>query len=412
MQKRSIVPDFSLGGNDDPAHVFAVYDHLRAQAPCAYTDDEGGYWTLTRFADVRDAAADAETFISSVKAVVPSDPRGIRRPPLNFDAPRHTPFRRALTRTLTSRRVAEIVDALRPRGQQLFAEFLQASQDGGADISKGFGTMLPASAACLWLGLEDERSDWLAETATLWVDAWRRQDGEEVSRYSERMYDVARWLVEDRRLNPRDPRVDPASSLLSEQIDGEPLETELIVGALRQSLVVGMVAPPLLIGSMAAHLSEDSELRGVLQKNHDLRDAGVEEFIRLYSPYRGFARTASRVVSVGGREIHPGEPITLSYAAANRDPAHFPDPHRFKLDRDNAREHLGFGRGTHQCVGMHLSRGVIRIALDLLVEHDFVMTAEPVPTRMPELGFQEVHLAPRGIINSGKPSGGCPFHQG
>lgn len=261
--------------------------------------------------------------------------------------------------------------------------------------------MLPAAAACLWLGLEDERSAWLAETATLWVDAWRRQDGEEVTRYSERMYEVARWLVEDRQREPRDTRVDPASSLLSEIDDGAPLDVELIVGALRQSLVVGMVAPPLLIGSIAAHLAEDAGLRRRLQQEPELRSAAVEEFIRLYSPYRGFARTASRVITVGDREIHPREPITLSYAAANRDPAQFSEPNAFRLDRENAKDHLGFGKGRHQCVGMHLARGVIRIALDLIVEHDFMLMESPTPTRMPELGFQTVRLGPRGT--------GCPF---
>ncbi|MGP9584126.1 cytochrome P450 [Micrococcaceae sp. AOP34-BR2-30] len=404
MEPRQPAPDFSLDGNDEPAHVFGIYDRLRTETPAAYTEDEGGYWTLTRFADVRDAALDSETFISSVKAVVPSDPRGIRRPPLNFDAPRHTPFRRALIRTMTSARVADIVDELRPRAQVLFEEFLEECRRGdarGADISKGFGTMLPAAAACLWLGLEDERSAWLAETATLWVDAWRRQDGEEVTRYSERMYEVARWLVEDRQREPRDTRVDPASSLLSEIDDGAPLDVELIVGALRQSLVVGMVAPPLLIGSIAAHLAEDAGLRRRLQQEPELRSAAVEEFIRLYSPYRGFARTASRVITVGDREIHPREPITLSYAAANRDPAQFSEPNAFRLDRENAKDHLGFGKGRHQCVGMHLARGVIRIALDLIVEHDFMLMESPTPTRMPELGFQTVRLGPRGT--------GCPF---
>ncbi|MFD0856164.1 hypothetical protein ACFQ07_28250, partial [Actinomadura adrarensis] len=94
-------PAFTLAG-DDPATVLETYDRLREQAPVAYTDDLGGYWAMTSYTDVRAAAADAETFISSVKAVVPSDPRGIRRPPLNFDAPRHTPFRRALNRTLAA----------------------------------------------------------------------------------------------------------------------------------------------------------------------------------------------------------------------------------------------------------------------------------------------------------------------
>lgn len=402
--EREITVDFTMAGNDHPDFVHGVYDQLRETCPAAYTAEDGGYWTFTRHADIRAAALDSDIFISSVKAVVPSDPRGIRRPPLNFDAPRHTPFRRALARTLSAKRVEVIMGALRPVAGELFDEFTRA---GGGDISKTFGTVLPARAACLWLGLEEERSDWLATTATAWVDAWRRQSVEEVTRHSEEMYQVARWLVEDRRRHPRSPRVDPASSLLTEEYDGMPLPEELVVGALRQSLVVGMVAPPLLIGSMAAYLSEHSEVLAQLRSRGELRPAAVEEFIRLFSPYRGFARTASRPVTVHGRQIEPQEPITLSYAAANRDPSVFEDPHTFRLDRENVSEHLGFGRGRHQCVGMHLARGVISIALDQIVDsdQDFRLVQPPRPTRMPELGFQEVHLS----STLREQAQGCPF---
>ncbi|GGE76148.1 cytochrome P450 [Nesterenkonia cremea] len=388
---RSIPADFSLQGDDHPDAVHAVYDRLREQCPVAYTEDIGGYWTFTRYEDIREAAGDADTFISSVRAVVPSDPRGIRRPPLNFDAPRHTPFRRALTRTLSARRTQELVGLLSPVAEDLFSEF---ARGGGGDISRSFGTMLPARAACLWLGLEEERGAWLAQTATEWVDAWRRQDGEEVTRHSERMYEVAWWLLRDRRENPRDPRRDPASSLLTEHGEDGPLADELIVGALRQSLVVGMVAPPILIGSMAAHLAEHPELAEILMAEPDRREAAVEEFIRLFAPYRGFARTVSCPVSLHGRRIEPEEPVTMSYAAANRDPRVFPDPHRFDLDRPNAADHLGFGRGRHQCVGMHLARGIIRLSLDVILDSGFRLhlVEQPRPTRMPELGFQEVHL--------------------
>jgi cytochrome P450 len=82
----------------------------------------------------------------------------------------------------------------------------------------------------------------------------------------------------------------------------------------------------------------------------------MEEFIRLYSPYRGFARTTSRDVFLHGQTIRPGEPVTLNYNAANRDPVVFDEPGRFVLHRQNISAHLGFGRGRHRCVGMPLAR--------------------------------------------------------
>ncbi|MFJ2506769.1 cytochrome P450 [Arthrobacter citreus] len=381
---------FSLP-SDDPEEAFAAYARMRRERPAAYTRDLGGYWALTRFEDVQAAAADSETFISSVKAVVPSDPRGIRRPPLNFDAPRHTPFRRALSRTLSPGRVAALSERIGERAHALFEDFADGPDD---DISRTFGTLLPAYAEALWLNLEDERITWLAQTATAWVDAWRRQDGAAVTRHSEEMYDVARWLVADRGRNPRDPRQDPASSLLSERVDGRELDEEHIIGALRQSLVVGMVAPPLLIGGIARHLALDPQLHAAMRAGEVPLERALEEFLRLYTPYRGFARTVSAPVVVAGETLQPGEPVTLVYAAANRDPARFPDPDRFDAFRENVDAHLGFGRGRHQCVGQHLARGIIGAALQVLVQRAerLELLGTPEPTRMPELGYQSVRI--------------------
>ncbi|WP_413249256.1 cytochrome P450 [Sinomonas flava] len=384
--------DFTLAGDDDPRRALAVYEGLRGRCPVAHTDDYGGYWALTRHDDVKAAACDAELFVSSVKAVVPSDPRGIRRPPLNFDAPAHTPFRRALSRTLGPARVESILGELGPVARGLWEDF-RAGRD--PDVCRSFGTLLPAHAAARWLNLDGERVPWLASTATEWVDAWRRQDAEEVTRRSEEMYDVARWLVEDRVSAPRDSRTDPASSLLSEKAEGRPLDRELIVGALRQSLVVGMVAPPLLIGSIVHHLATHPALHAELRDHPELIPAAAEEFIRLYTPYRGFSRTVSREHALHGRTIRPQEPVTLVYAAANRDPDVFPNPDEFVLDRPTIDEHLGFGKGRHQCVGMHLARGIIRTALETVVAGSvrLELLGDPEPTRMPELGYQRVKVA-------------------
>jgi cytochrome P450 len=125
---------------------------------------------------------------------------------------------------------------------------------------------------------------------------------------------------------------------------------------LRQSLVVGMVGPPLLTGAICNHLSKEQELQTKLRSDLSLIPAATEEFIRLYTPYRGFSRTASKTVSLHGREINPGEPITISYSAANRDPSIFSDPEKFILNRENLTSHLGFGRGRHRCAGMPLAR--------------------------------------------------------
>ncbi|KAH8653868.1 cytochrome P450 [Xylariales sp. PMI_506] len=340
--------------SNDPAKIYAEYRYLRKHCPLVHTSQYGGYWLMTRYEDVKRAAMDSDTYISSVKAVVPSDPRGIRRPPLNFDAPAHTPFRTALERTVKPSRLRRLAGPLQKHAENELAPLLRR---GGGDISAEFAANFVARLESEWLNLDPDIAPQLATTAAAWLNAWRLQEGDKVTANSTKMYQIARDLLADRRVNPRDPEEDPASSLLLERdVDGNELSEEHLVGCLRQSLVVGVVAPPILIGSMCKHLAEDKELQQKLREDESLIPAAIEEFLRLYSPYRGFARTASKPVHLHGQIIQPKEPITLCYTSANRDPEIFENPDEFILNRENIAAHMGFGRGRHRCAGMPLAR--------------------------------------------------------
>ncbi|MGH3375443.1 MAG: cytochrome P450 [Actinoallomurus sp.] len=386
--------DFDPSQTDDPDVVHGTYRLLRAECPVAHTDAYGGFWALTRYADVSQAAADAATFISSVRAVVPSDPRGLRRPPLNFDAPAHTPYRRALDRTLQRSRLARLEPALR---RHATAELRPLLERGHGDIAQEYGARFPAWVTTEWLNLSPDVAPVLASTAATWVNAWRAQNRAVVNQTSERMYAIARDLLAARRRHPLPVEEDPASSLLAERDGGEPLAEEHLVAALRQCLVVGMVAPPILLGSVCAHLSADQSLQSRLRGAPELLPAAVEEFLRLYTPYRGFARTPSHAVTLHGRTIRPAEPITLVYASANRDPAVFAEPDEFRLGRANIARHLGFGRGRHRCAGGPLARLGITVALDELLRstRGFQVDGPIEYARMPEIGAVSVPLALR-----------------
>ena len=169
---------------------------------------------------------------------------------------------------------------------------------------------------------------------------------------------------------------------------------DLIVGTVRQVLVVGMIAPMVLVGSIAVHLSRDQALQDELRRQPQLIPAAIEEFLRLYTPYRGFARTAVCDVEFGGRTIPAGEPIALVYASANRDEAVFPEGGTFRLHRPNLGDHLAFGRGPHNCPGASLGRLELRVSLEELLARTtrFEIAGEIVPTRFPEIGALSVPL--------------------
>ena len=149
-----------------------------------------------------------------------------------------------------------------------------------------------------------------------------------------------------------------------------------------------------MMGSIAVHLSRDPGLQDRLRAEPELVPAAIEEFLRLYTPYRGFARTAVRDVEFCGRRIPAGEPIALVYASANRDEAAFPNAEAFELDRPNLASHLAFGRGPHNCPGAGLGRLELRVALEELLgrTQHFELNGEIVPTRFPEIGALSVPL--------------------
>jgi cytochrome P450 len=213
--------------SDDPAKIYEEYRYLRKNCPIVHTNKYGGYWLMTRYEDVKRAAMDSETYISSVKAVVPSDPRGIRRPPLNFDAPAHTPFRTALERTVKPARLKRLREPLERHAEAELAPLLAR---GRGDICTEFGANFVALMEAEWLNLEPEVAPKLAVAAAKWLNAWRMEDGETVTANSTIMYQIARELLQNRRLNPRNPEEDPASSLLLERnADGQPLSEEHLV---------------------------------------------------------------------------------------------------------------------------------------------------------------------------------------
>jgi cytochrome P450 len=253
-----------------------------------------------------------------------------------------------------------------------------------------------------WLGLTESQTQVLWRTAKAYVKAWESFDKSSVAVAAGQLAEMAAEVIAERRKEPRDPTLDPTSSLLeARDSNGQPFPEVLLAGCVRQVLVVGLVAPPILLGSIVVHLSRDIGLQRTLREDLSLVPDAVEEFLRLYTPYRGFARSARKEVELHGRRIQPGEPIALVYASANRDESVFPDPHTFQLRRPNIRQHLAFGRGPHMCAGVALARQELRIALEELLKQTshFEVSGDLKMSGMPEVGPISVPLRLRAATS-------------
>jgi cytochrome P450 len=122
-----------------------------------------------------------------------------------------------------------------------------------------------------------------------------------------------------------------------------------------------------LIGSAARVLARDPVCADTLRGQPDLIPRFVEEVVRLESPFKFHYRAVRRACELGGFELLPGERLMLLWSAANRDPAHFEDPDALRLDRRHSKQHLGFGRGAHFCIGAPLARLEARVVLEHLL---------------------------------------------
>ena len=371
---------------------YAVFADLRARCPVAHSNAFDGFWAVTRYQDIYDILMQPETYITSVRNVVPGSSTTGRRPPLHLDPPDHTPYRKAIDRALGAARVAGIESITRGIARSLMRSLVAR---GDADFIEHFSSPLPAAVFGEWLGLTAVQTDVLWRTARAYVKAWESFDKSSVAVAAAQLADMAAEVIAERRREPRDPEADPTSSLLAARDnDGKPFPEALLAGCVRQVLVVGLVAPPMLLGSIAVHLSRDPALQSELRADPTLIPDAVEEFLRLYTPYRGFARSARHEVELHGRRIRPGEPIALVYASANRDETVFPRPNQFQLRRPNIRQHLAFGRGPHMCAGIALARQELRIALEELLAQTshFEVSGELRMSGMPEIGPISVPL--------------------
>jgi cytochrome P450 len=327
-----------------------------------------------------------------VQNVVPKLAFTGRRPPLHLDPPEHTPYRRALNPLFR----AERMQALEPVIRRHAATLLQPLVDRGAgDICDEFTSHLSIYVFASWMNMPEHMLSDLRSIGRAYNIAVQSFEGELVKETSLKLYEIARDVIRLRKRQPLDPLEDPASALLvARDDDGHLLPEEMILGTIRQVLVVGIIAPTVIIGSICVHLSRDQQLQQQLRDNPDQIPAALEEFLWLYTPYRGFARTANKHVTVQGTVIPEGEPIALVYASANRDEKIFEDAASFRLDRPNIHRHLAFGLGPHRCAGMPLARAELRIALEEILARtaQFELCGEVRVTKFPEIGALNVPL--------------------
>jgi cytochrome P450 len=177
------------------------------------------------------------------------------------------------------------------------------------------------------------------------------------------MTEYFRPYVLERRSRPGD---DLISHLVQQKYeDGRTLTDNHVLGSLRLLLVAGIDTTWSGIGSCIWHLATHAEDRRRLKREPSLMPTAIEEFLRAYAPVT-MAREVIEETEVGGCPFKPGQMVMLSFPAANRDPAMFPDADKVVIDRKQNR-HAAFGLGIHRCIGSNLARMELTVAVEELL---------------------------------------------
>jgi hypothetical protein len=166
--------------------------------------------------------------------------------------------------------------------------------------------------------------------------------------------------IEQRRKNPTDDLI--SDLIRAKTPDGQPLSDLHVQGSLRLLLIAGIDTTWSAIGSSLWHLAKTPSDRERLIAEPELMPYAIEEFLRAYSPVT-MAREVMKETVVSGCPVKPGNMVLLSFPAANRDPAMFPDADKVIIDRKENR-HAAFGLGIHRCIGSNLARMEMTVAIE------------------------------------------------
>ena len=356
--------DFDPLAPDFIADPHAALHEMRERCPVAFSDRWGGFYALTRRADVVEVARRHKEFISSVLHIVPPGMARNTRPLMHSDQPEHSNFKTAMLPVFNGPLGDQMAPDVRAHAEQLVAEL---AGRGSADLIRDYACPLMSFTLARFLGMEDvttaaELNRWI----TQYVEAGQVRDQARVGEAHAALWKFASDLVASRRANPRDPATDLATALIQARVNGEPLDPEKIIGAIRQPFIIVWLATSHSVGNMLRRLLEDRKLQATLRQQPGLIAEALEEFLRIDMPQIGFARSTVDDVEVNGRLIPKNSPVAMVFPAANRDPEVFPDPDEFRIGR-SPNPHLTFGAGIHSCPGKSIARGAVLAALESII---------------------------------------------
>ncbi|GAA3222167.1 cytochrome P450 [Nonomuraea helvata] len=363
--------DFSHVDPQWAADPYSIQDDLRQRCPIAHTERFGGVWLPTRYEDVAAIAYDTESFTS--RAIVVSNfkpPKDLAPvgpvPPISSDPPFHHDARKLLLPAFTKTAVARLEPATRAFCHQLIDAF--EGRDV-VDAARDYAQHIPTRVIADMLGFPQEDAPMFGEFVESSLESINRPPEERI----ERLTQLTDYLIAQIRDHVDNPRDDLTTYLLNAELFGQKLDPNHVIGTINLLLIAGIDTTWSAIGASLWHLAKTPADRERLVAEPGLLPTAMEEFLRAYAPVT-MARLVREDVRWNGVDMKADDWVLLPFPAANRDPAQFDRAGEVVIDREVNR-HAAFGLGIHRCVGSHLARMELRVALEVWLERvpDFTL---------------------------------------
>jgi len=354
--------------------------YMQDHAPVHWSDKDQ-VWVVTRYEDVEYVSKHQELFTSAL-GVRPNNPAKLGL--IDEEEPKHGNLRKLINKGFTPRMVKKLEEVF----LAITTECIDAViGKGECDFVEDLAVPLPLLLIAEMIGIRREDRKRFHQ----WSDAMIAGDGnldnpEIMAKAGQAFMEYSTYtkdVIEDRRKNPTDDLVSILVGAKDDGLLGNFGREELIEGMefsqeqttlandeLVMLLVLLMVAGNettrnALSGGMQL-LIENPEAKQRLVDDPSLIPAACEEMVRMVSPVQSFGRTATQDTEIAGQPIKKGDKVMIIYPAANMDPRHFENPETFDVDRNP--QHLGFGIGTHFCLGANLARMELRVAFEQILK--------------------------------------------
>jgi cytochrome P450 len=355
---------------EDPAFADQfeeVLEYLVTKCPVAHSEVGPGYHVFNRYQDVRRCATDWRTF-SSADGWLLNPPAGnLPILPEDLDPPYHTAWRRALNPFFSPAAVGNLETSARRYAGELVERF---APRGSCEYVAEFAAQLPG--LILFHHIVPVPVD---DLPTLFRDIDRYSFGPVDQRAAAfgRVHAYLEQFLDTRRKEPA--QGDLVDVLLTGvEHDGEPCPWEDKVHATLDVVFGGLATTTHAIAGAMYELATKPDVRQEILQNPACLATAVEETVRLHAPVVAVGRTARADVAVSGVEVKRGDRVALNYAAASRDPEVCANPRKFDVHREEV-VHTAFGVGPHRCIGEHLARLEIRVAIEEFLQRipDFAL---------------------------------------